>query len=332
MSKSLGNVTAPQDVIKQYGADILRLWVAPSDYADDLRIGPEILKTIADTYRKLRNTLRWLLGALADFREEERVAAADDAGARALRPAPPGRARRRGPRGLRRLRLQARGRRSSRLLTPRPLGLLLRHPQGRALLRPDLEPAPPRALTVHRRDLPPPRRPGSRRCSPSPWRRPGSRAIPRRTGSVHLETFPTTPRDWRDEALAARWAKIRRVRRVVTGALEIERATSASARASRPRRWSTSPTRSSCGRSRASTSPRSASPRTSEVRARAKARPTPSASTTSPASPSCRRCAEGRKCARSWKIPPDVGTDPDYPDVTPRDAAALREWESARAA
>ena len=73
MSKSLGNVTAPQDVIKQSGADILRMWVCASDYADDLRIGPEILKTTADTYRKLRNTVRWMLGSLAHFHEEDRV-------------------------------------------------------------------------------------------------------------------------------------------------------------------------------------------------------------------------------------------------------------------
>ena len=68
MSKSLGNVTAPQDVIRQSGADILRMWVCASDYADDLRIGPEILKTTVETYRKLRNTLRWMLGSLAHFR------------------------------------------------------------------------------------------------------------------------------------------------------------------------------------------------------------------------------------------------------------------------
>ena len=67
MSKSLGNVVAPQDVMKKSGADILRLWVAASDYSDDLRIGPEILKTFVETYRKLRNTLRWMLGALAHF-------------------------------------------------------------------------------------------------------------------------------------------------------------------------------------------------------------------------------------------------------------------------
>ncbi len=74
MSKSLGNVTAPQDVIKQSGADILRMWVCAADYADDLRIGPEILKTTVDTYRKLRNTLRWMLGNLAHFHAADRVA------------------------------------------------------------------------------------------------------------------------------------------------------------------------------------------------------------------------------------------------------------------
>ncbi|UEM04923.1 isoleucine--tRNA ligase [Skermanella rosea] len=73
MSKSLKNVTAPQEVVDKYGADILRLWVVGSDYSEDLRIGPEILKFQADLYRRLRNTLRYLLGALADFSEEERI-------------------------------------------------------------------------------------------------------------------------------------------------------------------------------------------------------------------------------------------------------------------
>src|SRR5262249_31007486 len=76
MSKPPGNVTPPQDVIRQSGADILRMWVCASDYADDLRIGPEILKTTVETYRKLRNTIRWMLGSLAHFRDEDRVALA----------------------------------------------------------------------------------------------------------------------------------------------------------------------------------------------------------------------------------------------------------------
>jgi isoleucyl-tRNA synthetase len=73
MSKSLGNVTAPQEVADKYGADILRLWALMSDTTEDLRIGPEILKQQAELYRRLRNTLRWLLGSLDGFTEAERV-------------------------------------------------------------------------------------------------------------------------------------------------------------------------------------------------------------------------------------------------------------------
>ena len=73
MSKSLGNVVAPEAVAKQYGVDILRLWVMMSDTTEDLRIGPEILKQQAELYRRLRNTLRWVLGSLDGFSEEERV-------------------------------------------------------------------------------------------------------------------------------------------------------------------------------------------------------------------------------------------------------------------
>ena len=71
MSKSLGNVTAPQEVTDKLGADILRLWVVNSDVSEDLRIGPEILKQQAELYRRLRNTLRWLLGGLAGFSPQE---------------------------------------------------------------------------------------------------------------------------------------------------------------------------------------------------------------------------------------------------------------------
>jgi isoleucyl-tRNA synthetase len=73
MSKSLGNVVAPQDVIAKYGADILRLWVVSSDYYGDLRIGPAILEHHADLYRRLRNTLRYLLGSLKDFSPAEEI-------------------------------------------------------------------------------------------------------------------------------------------------------------------------------------------------------------------------------------------------------------------
>ena len=72
MSKSLGNTVEPQKVIKQSGADILRLWVCATDYADDQRIGPEILKNTIETYRKLRNTIRWMLGTLHHFKRGRR--------------------------------------------------------------------------------------------------------------------------------------------------------------------------------------------------------------------------------------------------------------------
>jgi isoleucyl-tRNA synthetase len=77
MSKSLGNTILPEQVIKQYGADILRLWVAQTDYVHDHRIGPEILKGVADSYRRLRNTIRFLLGSLAEFSDSDRVEPAD---------------------------------------------------------------------------------------------------------------------------------------------------------------------------------------------------------------------------------------------------------------
>jgi len=77
MSKSLGNTIVPEQVVKQYGADILRLWVAQSDYSADQRIGPEILKGVADSYRRLRNTMRFMLGSLHDFSEADRIEPAD---------------------------------------------------------------------------------------------------------------------------------------------------------------------------------------------------------------------------------------------------------------
>jgi len=77
MSKSIGNTVDPLKVIQEAGADILRLWVASTDYFEDVRIGKEVLAGTSDAYRKLRNTFRYLLGALSDFEETERVAAAE---------------------------------------------------------------------------------------------------------------------------------------------------------------------------------------------------------------------------------------------------------------
>ena len=78
MSKSVGNVVAPGEVIEKYGAEILRLWVASEDYRDDIKVSDEILKQVSDSYRKIRNTIRYLLSNLSDFQpEKHRVPAAE---------------------------------------------------------------------------------------------------------------------------------------------------------------------------------------------------------------------------------------------------------------
>ena len=77
MSKSVGNGIAPEDIINQYGADILRLWVASSDYHSDIRISPNILKQLSEVYRKIRNTARFILGNLYDFDPEKDMVSDD---------------------------------------------------------------------------------------------------------------------------------------------------------------------------------------------------------------------------------------------------------------
>ena len=225
MSKSLGNVVAPQDVIAKSGADILRLWVAASDYSDDLRIGPEILKTFSETYRKLRNTLRWMLGALAHFKPGDAVAFNDM-----------------GPFELERLMLHRLAeldhdiRRAYETYDYRKVVGLLTQFMNTELsafyfdIRKDaLYCEPPSslkrraALTVI-----------DRLCEALlKWLAPilsftAEEAWllyrPDDAESVHLTALPKIPREWRDDNLAAKWDRVREVRAVVTGALEIERA------------------------------------------------------------------------------------------------------------
>jgi isoleucyl-tRNA synthetase len=149
--------------------------------------------------------------------------------------------------------------------------------------------------------------------------------------SVHLETFPSVPSSWRDDALAKKWERLRSLRRVVTGTLEIERA------------------------AKRIGSSLEAAPivyvADAELSVIAGEADLAELCITSAATlvqgegpPSAFRLddvphvavephrAEGRKCARSWKISPAVGSDPQYPDVTPRDAQALREWDAMRKA
>lgn len=222
MSKSLGNTVAPQTVIKQYGADILRLWVAQSDYTVDLRIGDEILKGVADSYRRLRNTFRFILGNLNDFTEADRVAHADMP-------------------------------ELERWVLHRISELDQQVRDGYAKY--DFEGVVREVFNFATVDLSAfyfDIRKDALYCDPAQsLRRRAARSVldtlfhhltrwlapvlvftmeeiwlerfPGETSSVHLEDFAETPSTWADPELAARWAQIRMVRRVVTGALEVER-------------------------------------------------------------------------------------------------------------
>jgi len=330
MSKSLGNGVEPQDVIKQSGADILRLWVCATDYWDDQRIGPEILKNTVETYRKLRNTIRWMLGNLAHFREEDRIKAAAMPELERLM--------------LNRLaELDELVRRAYADFDYKRIFAALN-----AFMTVD--------LSAFYFDI----RKDALYCDPiSSVTRKGSLTVleevfrhtvtwlapmlaftaeeawlaryPSSEGSVHLELFPVVAKEWRDEALAEKWRKVRLVRRVVTGALEIERAQKrigASLEAA-PAIYVADTDLfaalvdvdlAEVGITSAATLVEGEGPaeafRLDEV----------------PGVAVVPTRAEGRKCARSWKITPTVGADPEYPDVTPRDAQALREWESLRKA
>ena len=136
MSKSKGNTVSPLKVMEQYGADIVRMWALSVDYTEDHRIGDEILKGVADQYRKLRNTFRYLLGALADFDESERVDASRRCPSSSAICSPCcGISTPSCVRLSARFRLQRLRPRADRFLQRRPLGLLLRYPQGPPLLR-----------------------------------------------------------------------------------------------------------------------------------------------------------------------------------------------------
>ena len=222
MSKSLGNVTAPQEVMVKYGADVLRLWVMNSDTSEDLRLGKNILEQQAELYRRMRNTLRWLLGNLADFEETERVAPAEMPELERW--------------VLHRLtELDARIRRA---VTDYDWGGVL--PDIHAFCANDLSAfyfdIRKDSLYCDGQDAP--RRRAARtvldqvhRCLCA-WLAPvlvftAEEAWASRFGedaaSIHLQDFPVLPADWRDDALASRWVDIRRTRRLVTASLEDQR-------------------------------------------------------------------------------------------------------------
>jgi isoleucyl-tRNA synthetase len=223
MSKSLGNVIAPQQVLEQSGADMLRLWVVGSDYSEDVRIGPEILKRQSDAYRRLRNTLRYLLGALDGYSKAEEVA---------LEAMPE----------LERwvlhqlAELDALVRRSVEAFDFHQMFTALHNFCATDLSAFYFDIRKDRLYCDAPDDM---RRRAVRtvldRCFDClvRWLAPiicftAEEAWLARHGdtsgrSVHLELFPSVPANWLDPALGERWVVLRDLRRVVTGALELER-------------------------------------------------------------------------------------------------------------
>ncbi len=222
MSKSLGNQTAPQDVVKQYGADILRLWVMQVDYTEDQRIGPEIIKSVADSYRRLRNTFRFMLGSLDGFDASERVDPAEMPELERLmlhRLAELDEVVRKGyaefdyQKTFKTVFEFATVDLSSFYFDIRKDALYcdapdsLRRRACRTVLdilfeRLTIWLAPMLCFTME-----------------EVWQTRGANE----EDSVHLQLIPDTPQAWRDDTLAAKWSNIRQVRRVVTGALEERR-------------------------------------------------------------------------------------------------------------
>jgi isoleucyl-tRNA synthetase len=329
MSKSLGNGTVPQKVISEAGADILRLWVASVDYSDDQRIGPEILKSITDNYRKLRNTLRWMLGSLVHFNEDERVAMRERPELERYM--------------LHRLAEIAAGvSEAYREFDYKKVVALITSFMTTDLsafyfdIRKDTLYCDPPSSAARKSAL----------CTIDEvfervviWLAPilaftceeaWLSRHPSEDGSVHTELFRETPSNWRDDALAAKWRRIRNVRRVATGALEIERAAKriGSSLEAAPIVY----IEDAAIRHALDDIDFAEICITSDIEIRAGKGPADAFRLDEvPAIAVVPKQAEGRKCARSWKISPLVGTDSEYPDVTPRDARALRELRAHEA-
>ncbi|WP_309083860.1 isoleucine--tRNA ligase [Chelativorans sp.] len=321
MSKSLGNTVVPQDVMAKSGADILRLWVVTTDYWEDQRLGNNVLQTNIDAYRKLRNTVRWMLGTLAH----------DEGETVPLTEMPE----------LERLMLH-------RLFE---LDQVVRRGYDnfdfKRVMRAALD-FMVVELSAFYFDV----RKDALYCdAPSSIRRKAALHVVRQlfdclvtwmapmlpftmeeawlerypeAKSVHLAQFPDVPSAWHDEALAEKWRKVRQVRRVVTGALEIERKekTIGSSLEAAP---IVHVTDSELAEAVADVDMAEVCI-TSGIEMRGDA-PPESAFTLDEVKGVAVvfRRAAGQKCARSWRYTDDVGSDPEFPDVSARDAAALHE-------
>ena len=324
MSKSLGNQVFPQDVMKESGADILRLWVMTTDYWEDQRLGKSIIQTNVDSYRKMRNTIRWMLGTLGHDVGEQ-VAFADMP-------------------ELERLMLH----RLSEIDEVVRKGYDAFDFKRIAKTLSDFMIVD---LSAFYFDI----RKDTLYCdAPSSTRRKAAIVTVRQlfdclvtwlapmlpftmeeawldrypeAASVHLEQFRAVPAAWRDEDLAAKWRKVRQVRRAVTGALELERAkkTIGSSLEAAPfvhvtdaellRALDGIDFAEICITSGIAVSDRQAPEGAFVLDDVAGVAVVPAP-------------AGGAKCARSWRFTDDVGSDPEFPDMSARDAQALRELKA----
>jgi isoleucyl-tRNA synthetase len=326
MSKSLGNTVEPQKVIKDSGADILRLWVCATDYADDQRLGPEILKNTVESYRKLRNTIRWMLGTLHHFAPGDEVAFAEM------------------PELERYMLHQLAGQDAivrqayadfdyktvvaslAAFMNTELSAFYFDIRKDTLYCDPPSSPARKAALTAIDMICDAILKwlaPVLSFTTEEAWRlyRPGAEP------SVHLTLFPDGLESLRDDALAAKWEIIRDVRRVVTGALEVERAAKRIGSS-----LEASPIVYVSNRELLATLfdvDLAEVCITSNYEVREGDAPAGAFRLNDvPGVAVVVEKAVGIKCARSWKILTTVGDDPDYPDVSPRDAQALREWKA----
>jgi len=321
MSKSIGNTIVPEKIVQQYGADILRLWVAQTDYTADQRIGDEILKGVADSYRRLRNTMRYMLGALSDFSEADRVDPAE----------------------MPELEQWV-------LHRVAELDKVVRD----GFARFDFQGVFQAVFTFATVDLSAfyfDIRKDALYCDGDTLRRRAARTVldilfhrlttwlapvlvftmeevwlerfPGDDSSVHLVDMPETPEAWLNPELAAKWAKVRAARRVVTAALEVQRTEKvigASLEAAPVVHVDDVAQREALE----SVSFEDVSI-TSDITVTGD--PAPAEAFRMPETDGVAvvfEKAEGAKCERCWKVLPDVGTH-EYPGVCGRCDEAVRE-------
>ncbi|MGN7292164.1 isoleucine--tRNA ligase [Rhizobium sp. SAFR-030] len=321
MSKSLGNTVTPQEVMAQSGADILRLWVMSADYAEDQRLGKTIIQTNIDAYRKIRNTIRWMLGTLAHDQGEE-IVYADLPELEKLmlhRLAELDQVVRKGydefdfKRIVRALSDFANVELSAFYFDIRKDTLYCEAPSSlkrRAALHVIRQLFDCLVLWFA---------PMMPFTSEEAWLSRDPKAE-----SVHLEQFRDIPAEWSNEAVSEKWKQVRAVRRAVTGALEVERREKriGSSLEAAPVVYVAEPElfRALDGLDFAEICI------TSDISVVEGEGPADAFRLDDGTKVSVEpRLAEGTRCARSWKITRDVGSDPEYPDVSARDAQALRE-------